>query len=60
MPTESDIELAPRALRAINNHGFPCQEDALALRLWVIPSRRLIPLEQIAREILKAAGELPE
>lgn len=60
MPTESDLALARRALRAIAAGGLPTKEDALALRLWAIPSRRLMPLQDIAQEILMAAGESPE
>ena len=56
-PTE--VESARRAFEAIEDNRHPSQEDALALRVWAGPRYKMGPLEEIAKNILKAAGETP-
>lgn len=55
----ADVESARRALKAIEDNRYPSQEDALALRRWAGPRYKMGPLEEIAKNILKAAGESP-
>jgi hypothetical protein len=59
MPTPAEIGSAHRALKAIEDQDHPSQEDALALRMWARPGGRMRPLEEIAKNILKAAAEPP-
>jgi hypothetical protein len=58
-PSPSEVESARRALQAIEDGRHPSQEHALALRLWAGPRYKMAPLEEIAENILKAAGEPP-
>jgi len=46
---------ARRALQAVSEGGHPSQADALILRLWSGPHSKMLPLEKIAKEILKYA-----
>ena len=57
LPSPADVDSARRVLEAIKNGGHPSQADALTLRLWAGPRNKMLPLEDIANEILKAAGE---
>jgi hypothetical protein len=52
LPT--DIEIARRVLRAIEDHNHPSRADILALRLRAKPEIRLRSLEEIAKEFIKA------
>jgi len=53
LPTLSDLEAARRALKEIRNGGRPTQ--ALGLRSWASPYGQTVPLEAIAKEIIKQA-----
>jgi hypothetical protein len=55
----AEVESARRALKAIEDNRHPSQEDALALRRWAGPRYKMGPLEEIAKNILEAAGEPP-
>jgi hypothetical protein len=57
--SQAEVESARRALKAIEDNRHPSPDDALALRLWAGPRYKMAPLEEIAKNILKAAGELP-
>ena len=59
LPSPAQVESARRALKAIEEGGHPSQSDALALRFWTGPRYKIGPLEEIAKNILKAAGETP-
>jgi len=57
MPSSDQLKLARRVLKVIEDHGHPSHADAFALRLLAEPRIRLSPLEEIAKEIHKAAHE---
>ena len=59
LPSPAEIEAARRALKAIEEGGHPSRVDALTLRLWSGPRHKMGPLEEIAKNILKAEGESP-
>jgi hypothetical protein len=55
LPSPAEVESAHRALKAIEEGGHPSQADALVLRLWAGPHTKMVPLEEIAKQILKYA-----
>ena len=56
LPSPAEVEAARRVLKTIQYGGHPSQADALVLRLWVGPHTKMIPLEEIAKDIIKQAG----
>jgi hypothetical protein len=50
---ETKAEVALRVLKAIAAHGPVLEHDAFQLRFWVSAEEALLPLDQIARLILR-------
>jgi len=55
LPSPDEVAAARRVLKAIKDGGHPSQADALVLRLWAGPDTKMLPLMDIATEILKFA-----
>jgi hypothetical protein len=59
LPSPAEVEAARRVIKAIEHGGNPSQADALMLRLWIGPHTRMLPLEEIAKDIIKQASAPP-
>jgi hypothetical protein len=57
VPSPGEILAARRVLEAIGKHAAVTQADAFAVRMWYESIIRMRTLEEIAREVLKAAGK---
>ena len=53
LPTPAEVEIARRVLKTIADNRNPSQADALTLRLWAGPRTNMLPLEEIATEIIE-------
>ena len=57
MPTETELRAARSVLSAIQGRRIVRREDESVVRLWAKISDRNRPLDEIATDILRQAGE---